>query len=432
MAPRLHSTRRRQWYVKPVEVVGSVQGGVDQDKILCGYLFNAAVERKLDGNVVGEGEQCCIALEPIADARLEFSQSLCVHNGNPALTGVQLTCGHRFSAVYLLWYWCTSPMSCPMCRTEFSNRSRGLARASIENFPVASWRLLRGLVRAHEREQEEEELGQLRVLNAHDIVDDVVDVVFGDGDAFILMLSLETCPGDAHVVEYLPLHRTSGDFQALHDDVFSFCVQRASLRHFTRILDQFSRTTDVTVQHARILRSTVLMRVSGDETNSLHIPIVQIAQIDLPMLNTRMSVATSTEIIPEVVSDMHTTVGGLDTHTTLSRTGSMDTTTPTTLNIDTITIVDTTTPNLDPLNPVDVGVDPVRVQQQSTLVPMYRDLNISAPCIDLNGMLDLEVCQNNFTGGVNSLIRATLSMKASQLLREVARWLTPDQPGSGD
>jgi hypothetical protein len=88
-------------------------------KVWCGRLFNAAAERLALGQSVGEGEECCIALEPIADARLSFAPNLRVQQLCPEFTGVELCCGHRFSAVCLLWHWCISPMVCPVCRAKF-------------------------------------------------------------------------------------------------------------------------------------------------------------------------------------------------------------------------------------------------------------------------------------------------------------------------
>jgi hypothetical protein len=84
MPPRVVSMRRRPWYVAPVAHSSGTGEGVlynqNTNKILCGHPFNAAAERTALTQDIGEGEECCIAMEPIADARSPFSDSLRVYS----------------------------------------------------------------------------------------------------------------------------------------------------------------------------------------------------------------------------------------------------------------------------------------------------------------------------------------------------------------
>ena len=428
MAPCRHSLRRRQWYVKPVEIVGTCSDeneySRNEGKILCGHLYNAAVERLLSGVAVGDGEQCCIAFEDIADARLDFSANLCVNQGNPGLTGVQLNCGHRFSATHLLWHWCMSNMVCPVCRAEYKLSGRDVTRSSVENFPIASWRLLRGLLRTHYREIEEEEMRQVQIFNRQNIIEDVMDAVFGARNMFILVVSLEV--GAELVTEYLPLHRTNNNFQALEGDLFHFSVQRASLRRFTAALNRVTRgstSQSGVIQHPGLLRSTILMRVPGDydDTSLLLVPIIQIAEIDLPVYD----VLDCTEIL---------------SHVSMSRSTDVDTP-PTTntvieppLPLATIDVASESTPDASEVvstdnvsgNPLAAVSTPIFSGRSVHIspTPIYRYMSISAPCIAVNGVLDLEMCQHPLTGVFDSLLGARLAVKASHLLQQVARCIS--------
>ena len=91
MGSRPQSLRRHAWRVQPLsESTGTpaCTSHGSRQTILCGYLFNAHAERCALGLGVGEGEECCITLEPIADARLSFSDKILVSSFHPSLTGV--------------------------------------------------------------------------------------------------------------------------------------------------------------------------------------------------------------------------------------------------------------------------------------------------------------------------------------------------------
>ncbi|KAJ1465466.1 hypothetical protein T484DRAFT_1757398, partial [Baffinella frigidus] len=321
MAPRLHSRRRRPWYVQPVETVGGENGNTvsnrHEDKVFCGYLFNAAAERTASGYVVGDGEECCISMEPIADACLPFSHTLCVSASSPTLTGVQLLCGHRFSAVYLLWHWCMSPMICPMCRAEYCRTRNGahtedVRKCKVENFPVSSWRLLRRLIRTHVQEQEDEERSQLLLLQSETVVEDVMDTVLGDDQMFMLMMSIGNGDSSTDFVEYLQLHRTNSNYDALDVNQFNFNVQRASLRRFTASMNRAAQADSAAgigmCQGSRVIRPTVVMRMSnrvGDE-DSFFMQIAQVAEIKLPVFHMGQRVPEPPQQTASVASSRQT------------------------------------------------------------------------------------------------------------------------------
>ena len=141
--------RKNAWYVSPVDLPGCMHDNkYCGENVLCGHLFDAAAEGSCRRPSVSI-EECCIAMESIADARLSFSDCIHVRKSQENLTGVQLLCGHRFSAVNLLWYWCMSPMICPVCRAKYvgvtcsTSRSREKPRpCKLENFPTSFWTIL--------------------------------------------------------------------------------------------------------------------------------------------------------------------------------------------------------------------------------------------------------------------------------------------------
>lgn len=163
------SSRKKDLRVMPSSSIHKNAG----DTVLVGQVFNADAERADAGLGQGQGEECCIAMEPIADASLEFAPGMKLDTKNPKLTGVQLLCGHRFSAINLMWHWCISPMVCPVCRHEFHNPGVEVSTCVPENFPASMHNVIRGKVQQIEQEREQEERDA-----AMDSVMDDINVLF--------------------------------------------------------------------------------------------------------------------------------------------------------------------------------------------------------------------------------------------------------------
>ena len=66
-----------------------------------------------------QGEECCITLEPIAEARLSFLPASFkdgLVEDQPRLSKASLPCGHGFNALALLYHFAKNSMTCPFCR----------------------------------------------------------------------------------------------------------------------------------------------------------------------------------------------------------------------------------------------------------------------------------------------------------------------------
>ncbi|KAJ1464603.1 hypothetical protein T484DRAFT_1757979 [Baffinella frigidus] len=249
MGSRPQSTRRHAWRVQPVsDTTGDpayTTTGTRQT-ILCGYLFNAEAERCALGLGVGEGEECCITLEPIADARLPFSDAIRVSRLHPMLTGVELLCGHRFSATNLLWHWSMSPMVCPMCRATYlinggvGNRTPGVQvdpmSSALENFPTVYWRLLRGVIAEHTRERALALEQENRAAIVDAVMNDVLTTVFAPVPAFFLMLSFVGIGllSAHHSVRLQPVTTTE---TVIGENPLRFSVPRAAMRYISHRLN---------------------------------------------------------------------------------------------------------------------------------------------------------------------------------------------------
>ena len=79
-----------------------------------------------------EGEECTVAMEPIAEYRLPFMEAATwIHKDNPSLTKATLPCGHGFSALALLYHFVKNSMTCPCCRAGHDKTSMGLQSVPV-------------------------------------------------------------------------------------------------------------------------------------------------------------------------------------------------------------------------------------------------------------------------------------------------------------
>ena len=456
-ATRLHSARRHRWFVEPIDGPDTQTHSNDKNAgtILCGYLFNADVQRAALGLGVGTGEQCCIALEPIADARLPICDRLCVNSKNSELTGVQLLCGHRFSAVYLLWHWTMSPMLCPMCRAPYcvssvacnatsntipTNVEAAARWCKIENFPSRYWRKLRELVRIHIQDQAEEETRQLRMIQREIMMEDVLHAVIGPGQSFVLMATMRNESGE-NMFNYVPLFRTNVNHEALHDDMVRFNVQRASLRGLTAMIRNAIGTDSVHEPH--VLRFSVLMRLDDDDDSNenLLMRVSRVSEIEIPTF--RIQEVEPIEDVVTVIVDIEVSdvvERAITADTLYSGPVAADLVRASMRNHDTLATVSSGIVSSDGLldhlaeqdspgqnSPGDNHVVMNRGSTPSAGTPneshMYRYTNVAAPCVDLTGILQMEFCENTQTGCIHSLLSATLALRACEMLNVVAQGL---------
>jgi hypothetical protein len=407
--------------------------GDNNGKVLCGHLFNANHERDNLNLVNVEGEECPISLEPIADARLPFSDKIRVNLSNPELTGVQLLCGHRFSAVFLLWHWVLSPMICPMCRAEYclgnvskTSEVKEPRPCHLENFPHRHWGKLRSVFRAHKQEEEREERRLIQSYHTESVLDETFEVVLGPAQQFFLMLSLSNGDG-LDIIQYMPLHRTNDNISAITDDVFEFTVQRPSLRRFTSAISNFNSTQsthalDPSVNpngNLCLLQNSVVLRVGDDhDEHSYLFRVAQLADISLPVF--RMNDLANTDI---PVWDLSAALSVSEAANILSgmRQDSVDGVVHGTTN-------ESENSSMNPLPPLQAisATDSLTGSSTSTSGrnSIYRYTTVQSPCIDMHGSITLELCEAARTERVESLHAVRLSLQACSLLSEVARCFT--------
>jgi hypothetical protein len=535
---RPHSMRKRAWYVSPVntstscvdETIRSTNWLDKQGKVLCGHLFNAAVERDQLGLVVGAGEECPISLEPIADARLSFADKIRVESNNRELTGVELLCGHRFSAVFLLWHWVRSPMICPICRAEYSLKTGTIAgrlpvghiaaieeprACKLENFPYNHWKKLRAVMRVHAKEEEEEERRLIASYHAESIVDETLEVVLGPAQQFFLMLSLEDHSGP-NVVQYMPLVRTNDNMAAITDDTFRFSIQRSSLRRFTSLMSNISRTQPLNQYcepvRYNLMRASVVLRVGvesdeqsylfrvaqmadivlpafrGNQEGIVHAPTpvvddvevdavevdavevdavevdavdVDVVAVDVDAVEVDAVEVDAVEVSPELsvdeaaniltglghistrlVVDMAmvatVVVGAITGTTAVADTPLVSTRLDNTELPDTAVLPEDQHTEAAPATAVEgsIGLNrPIAVPMTTTTdslasvgnlpensrTSIVRYTTVAAPCIDMRGLLTLEICEGILSEGIQSLHSGNLTLRACSLMSEVAR-----------
>lgn len=61
-------------------------------------------------------EECPMALEPMATYDLPFAPGVTYVEAEPHLRKITLACGHSFSAMGIVYYFCKKHMTCPLCR----------------------------------------------------------------------------------------------------------------------------------------------------------------------------------------------------------------------------------------------------------------------------------------------------------------------------
>ena len=234
-APR-RSTRTHPWWVYPLNEVGVYDLCGNGPKVLCGHLFNAESERQASGLTAGQGEECCISLEPIADACLSFEPDLRVKQLYPEFTGVELNCGHRFSAVSLLYHWCLSPMVCPVCRTKYALDGAEPTQCCPGNFPLHACNKLSRRINEIKRVEDEEQetadrnyiMSDLMQDALENVVYETITRVMVDPRSFHLILTLQSSVSP-DVVRCIPLYRCSDSGLTNRT---RFIAQRAHLRRF--------------------------------------------------------------------------------------------------------------------------------------------------------------------------------------------------------
>ena len=278
------STRSQPWYVFPLNGIGAYDICGNGPKVLCGHLFNAEAERVALGQTRGDGEECCISMEPIADACLSFEPNLHVQQLYPEFTGVELCCGHRFSAVCLLWHWCLSPMLCPICRAKYATDGEEPTQCCPGNFPLhACNKLGRRVYEIKKAEDDEQERSDREYIMSgliqdamENIVHETIDRVLIDPRSFHVILTLRN-EASVDVVRCLQLYR-SPDTSHGFVGRMRFIVQHAHLRRFNSV----SSTTPTEDRDAHTPHNLAASLVIRDPMNTAHmIEISRLTSVDI-------------------------------------------------------------------------------------------------------------------------------------------------------
>ena len=407
---RSRSMRKFAWYVTPKD---ASPNEIDDDtqcanwvdkrgKVLCGHLFNGNAERKELGLDISASEECPISLEPIADARLPFGNNICVQDRNPELTGVQLVCGHRFNASFLLWHWALNPMICPICRAKYNaDNGETIRPCKVENFPRKFWTKLRAKMREQKREEDLEEIRLIESYHTESIVDTTIETVLGPSQQFFLMLSLNTIDGRS-IIQYMPLYRTNNNLEAISDDSFQFSVQRSALRRFTSAVSYIDVTTPATSDAERVLKASVVLRIGDeDEEQSYLYRVAQMADVKLPAFRLHDRTVHAIPTIQSTEDILISEAADLLLQLQAPRTGFTD---PVLSDaVATVTTADT------------MGYTP------TTRTSTYRYTTIDTHCMDMNGVLTMEMCEEFENTGIDSLHAIRLNLQACSLMSEVAR-----------
>lgn len=454
LARRPSSTRRRVWRVTPLGETNTNEYATQGDNttVMCGHLFNAEAERTALGLGVGQGEECCIALEPIADVVLPFCTDLRVVSMHPQFTGVQLRCGHRFSAVSLLWYWCTTAMICPICRAQYAatidGRLQGVRPSSVENFPCVSWRLLRGLVRAHWDEVMRDQEQQSMQFIAENVVDDSMQTVIGSVDAYFVALSVQRVDGSS-MVRFLPLLRTSSNEQVLEENILRYMVPRASIRRFSAAVSSFMTADaaqdggDTSMSTSTSMQSSILLRIAfGDDGESIMVPVAHVVDINLPVLAPGAALQQAapaamafdngledspTELGMAFVNTSHVHVGvgtwgGVGEH----QQGAHHTHVARGVPLEPVAVSSTTRHTREPEHTAHAvsptAEHPAAGALLSASMPS-RSSAVSAPCVDATGELTMDFYR--FSGvGSDTLLSMTFSVDLLSVLRTTSHYLS--------
>lgn len=95
---------------------------------------------------------CPISQELISDSELEWLQGVSFNPKEPQLKGIEIQCGHKFSALNLLYHWCRNrTVLCPVCRSGPKD-----ARINMRTLPVHIRSVMGAKVR-EERSRDERE-----------------------------------------------------------------------------------------------------------------------------------------------------------------------------------------------------------------------------------------------------------------------------------
>ena len=414
--------------------------------VLCGYLFNAQAERHALGLSIGEGEQCCITLEPIADATLSFAETVTVSRFHRNLTGVELLCGHRFSAVNLLWHWCMSPMICPICRAPYAPHRLLMGKedlipgslivpvsSAVENFPVAYWGQLVGIITENARERAL--LAQQE--NRRSIVDalmaDVVDTVFAPSQDYFLLLSFVGV-GWVNTRHSVRMRRNTTNETVVVDGVMRFSIQRAATRYLSGLINS-AETLSRSIETPCYMTATVVVGIGVDTTNmTMLLPVAVFPDTILPFSQTNGVVTMSVSPSDAINQWTDATLSETPTNMTNTSTNINHWTDPT-LSETPINVTNSST-NINHLTDLTLSETPINVTNSSTdadlggasvstTIPILgpsnsSDIrNMSLVSTDTTSQMRLELFR--LPGAINSsLASLTVRLQTSDVLTMVA------------
>ena len=368
-------------------------------------------------------------------------------------------------------------MICPMCRAPYSlktnvNPGRRPCLTSavveddavvckVENFPMRYWRKMRAVLREHRIEEDRAE--QRLIASYHEesesILDDTLETVLGTAQQFFLMLSVGN-GGDRDTIQYMPLNRINDNISAINEDMFRFSVQRTSLRRFTTLVNQIPSSGDTNGETIpRLMRSSVVLRVgSENDEQSFLYRVAQMTDIELPVFRIHDQGSIDSSLTENVLSmeqavetllgmrmdEQHVSDDAVSDNAVLNGESGTSVTGISTIEENDVVMLPVSeeqlslidldeTPNAESSPSIQIPSATIpmpRITTANTLsgdtptamrLSLLRYTTVCAPCLDMIGILTLQLCESVFSGGIDSIHAITLSLQACALMSEVAR-----------
>lgn len=192
------------------------------------YTVAPRYDMEVSLSIPNDDEECPMTLDSIKNYRLDFAENLYIDINNPSITKMTLPCGHSFSAMASIYYFCRHGLECPLCRCGVKVRLDGMC------LPVH----IRDTITQQVDKKDNEERMEEEQQNYRDTLAIMVSDMEYDFDGFCedhTILLVVYCFNETE--ELVPL--VSFDFELkahMVGNVLQFSMQRSDLRQLTRSL----------------------------------------------------------------------------------------------------------------------------------------------------------------------------------------------------
>lgn len=179
-------------------------------------------------SVPTEEEECPMTKDTMKNYELDFAEGVCVDVYDPSIRKMTLPCGHAFSAMASLYYFCRKGLQCPLCRSGVNEKLDG------QCLPVH----MRDIIMQQVNKKDSEERVEEEMQNYRDTLAMIVSDIEYDFDSFInenKIVLVVYCYDDMQ--ELVPIVAFDFELKAImHDNIVQFYMQRGDLRLLTRSL----------------------------------------------------------------------------------------------------------------------------------------------------------------------------------------------------